>query len=78
MKGAALVESDAGSLFPPPFLRVVERGNEGSGVCFLCSYGLFYYMRVLKRGEDSIKHLKFLFFLVERSVYICSLLIYEL
>lgn len=70
MKGAALVESDAGSLFPPPFLRVVERGNEGSGVCFLCSYGLFYYMRVLKRGEDSIKHLKFLSFFWLNGLFI--------
>lgn len=90
LKGAAFIESDAGSLFSFFFFSFLSffffmlwKGEEGLESVFLCSNGLLhiFIIRESLKGEDSIKYPKLPGFTsqrctVERVVYICPSLIH--
>lgn len=83
LKGSALIESDAGSLFFF-FFHVVERGSEGLVSAFLCSNGLlhtFIIRESLKRErQHKISTITGLLLLpdawLKGFVYVCPLLIH--
>lgn len=85
LKGAALIESDGGSLFFffSFFFHVVERGSEGLVSVFLCSNGLLhiFIIRESLKRERQHKIPKITVLLLPLDawlkgfVYICPLLI---